>query len=330
MMKFLYGLQYLTLLVCILMPSSFFAATPGKKLLRVGYMNSLTQLPLITNYERHRFSFELVNVEMQNYHSFIALEAAFRVGAVDVAYLPLPIALQVKQDEPKIGIGESLHRARGGLLIKEDRWQKQWTNSLGVIGVLGLRAPGHFGFLHFMEQDGLEYGMGGQVRVVEAEDTTELFKKGLVTGLALPEPYLTRVLLHDDTGLIQKNYPSVPYVLLYRPELLSAEWKDPLREWVLEVRAACTFLAEDIGLYGGEQTIITQSRYLDYNQSLVRLVFLKNPSSLTFVSWFVQPDLIESTAARMYQLRLLSKPVHPDSLVDPVLTSVAAPEGGQK
>lgn len=284
MMRLLCRLQYLTLLVWLIMSSTLLAATPVKKLLRVGYMNSLSQLPLITNYERHRFSFELVNVAMQNYHSFIALEAAFRVGAVDVAYLPLPVALKVKQDEPMIGIGESLHRARGGLLVKEDRWKNRWTESLGVLGVLGLRAPGHFGVLHLMEKDGLEYGMDGQVRVVQEGDTRELLKKGLVTGLALPEPYLTQALLHDTTGLIQKNYPSVPYVLLYRPDLLSADWKDPLREWVFELRAACRYLAEDIGLYGGEQTIITQSRYLDYDQSLLRLVFLKNPSSLTFTS----------------------------------------------
>lgn len=311
-------LTVLWLVVVVTLGFSSYAGAVGKKILRLGYMESLSQLPLITSYERDRFSYESVTVQMENYYSQVALEAAFRVGAVDVAYLPLSSAYIIAEENGDVGWGESLHQGKGGLLVWESIWQNRGHESLGVIGVLGLNSPGHLGMFEFMVQQHLEYGLDGKVRVVRREDMQSLLQQKQVAGLAIPEPYLTRVLLYINGNMVQKSYREVPFVLLYRPEMLTDTWTVPLAEWLRGVRRACLFLEQDVGYYGGEQTIITQSRYMGFDQQLLRLVFLKNPSSLSFVSRFVSPDEIQSTGNALRKLQLLKKNFELKGAVDPV------------
>ena len=60
------------------------------KTIRVGYIPLLAQLPLVVSYDNDRINFSDVEVELVKYRSFNSLEAALRVGAIDVADISLP------------------------------------------------------------------------------------------------------------------------------------------------------------------------------------------------------------------------------------------------
>ena len=76
----------------------------SKITLRIGYIPLLSELPLIVSYESNQLNFENVTAELVRYNSFTALEAAMRVGAIDVASLPIPIVLSIAADGHKMKI----------------------------------------------------------------------------------------------------------------------------------------------------------------------------------------------------------------------------------
>lgn len=97
---------FLTLGACFLFvfttgwsePSAF---AQDKIPLRVGYLPILAQLPLIVSYQNDRMRVEKIDLKLVRYNSFTTLEAALRVGAVDVASLPVTIALSKPPTDTK-------------------------------------------------------------------------------------------------------------------------------------------------------------------------------------------------------------------------------------
>jgi ABC-type nitrate/sulfonate/bicarbonate transport system substrate-binding protein len=115
-------LTILTLMISLLL--SCFAqetAAKSKAPLRIGYLPLLPQLPLVVSYENDRMTLERVALELNRYNSYNALEAALRVGAIDVASIPVPIALSIAADGYPIKIIAAIHMGGGQVDGKKSR-----------------------------------------------------------------------------------------------------------------------------------------------------------------------------------------------------------------
>jgi hypothetical protein len=293
-------------------------------LLRIGYLPVLSQLPLIVSYDRDRFSYQKVRLELTGFKSYISLEAAFRVKAIDIAYLPIPTIYGMKAEGIDILMGNSLHR--GGSSLVTGSHVREKNGSATIYGIPGLRSSELFILDNSLSGTGLKNGDDFKIVAVQLERAIDELGQGHLDGLLLPEPYPTiasRQLAKKilPIQLITTEDIETPQAALVfnRNVVLSGD-NGGLLEWLDSIGRACQFLEEDIQHYNGAQTILTQQQYFGLEPSLVRQAFGNLQLSLTFSSENIALPALEGTLEKMISLKLLHKSINVnDMLLDPYL-----------
>ncbi|MBA3005913.1 MAG: hypothetical protein FP810_04835 [Desulfocapsa sp.] len=315
------------LLVIFLHAGQAFAEgkTPSEKpvLLRIGYLPVLAQLPLIVSYDRDRFSYQNVRVELTGFKSSTALEAAFRVKAVDIAYLPIPTIFAMRAEGINVLMGNSLHQGGSSLVTASP--EKEKKSSATVYGIPGLTSSEFLIIYSSLSRAGLSYGDDFKVVAVQLDSSIEELKQGHVDGLFLPEPYPTMASLQlsDKVQLSQLAVGDVEIpqaALAFNSNLVTNSNNGGLLEWLGSIERACRFLEEDIQNYGGAQTILTQQLYFGFEPALIRQSFSNRHLSPRFSSEKVALSALEEIFEKMISLKLLQKSVNAnDMLLDPYL-----------
>ena len=116
--RFSFGIVIITLLVFSVFFVQIVHAETTVKSLHIGYVPLISQLPLVVSYDNDRLSYSSVKVTLVKYRSFNSLEAALRVGAIDVADLPLPVVFSIAGDGIDIRIIGQYHS--GGSILEGD------------------------------------------------------------------------------------------------------------------------------------------------------------------------------------------------------------------
>jgi ABC-type nitrate/sulfonate/bicarbonate transport system substrate-binding protein len=293
-------------------------------LLRIGYLPVLSQLPLIVSYDRDRFSYKKVRIELTGFKSYISLEAAFRVKAIDIAYLPIPTIYGMKAEGIDILVGNSLHRGGSSLIMGAQEREK--NGSATLYGIPGLMSSELFILDNSLSSGGLKNGDDFKIVAVQLERAIDELEQGHLDGLLLPEPYPTiasRQLAKKilPIQLITTEDIDTPQAaLVFNRNIVINGNKGGLLEWLDSIEHACQFLEEDIQHYNGAQTILTQQQYFGFEPSLVRQAFSNLQLSLSFSSKNIAIPDLEGTLEKMIFLKLLHKSINVnDMLLDPHL-----------
>lgn len=283
-------------------------------LLRVGYLPVLSQLPLIVSYDRERLSYQKVRVELTSFKSYIALEAAFRVKAIDIAYLPIPTIFAMKAEGIDVVIGNSLHRGGSSLVIDPDVKEKKDSGT-----VYGIPGPASIEVLilhNSLTRAGLSYGDDFKVIAMQLDRAIDELEQGNVDGLLLPEPYPTMASSRL-APKVQWMQPSAgdletPQAALVfnRIDIVGGSNSGGLLEWLDGIDRACHFLEQDIQNYGGAQTILTQQLYFGFKPTLIRQAFSNLQFSLMFSSKKAPLPALEEILKKMYSLKLLQRSIN--------------------
>lgn len=288
-------------------------------LLRIGYLPVLSQLPLIVSYDRDRFSYQKVRLELTGFKSYISLEAAFRVKAIDIAYLPIPTIYGMKADGLDILMGNSLHRGGSSLVMASNAMEK--NGSATLYGIPGLLSSELFILDNSLSSAGLKNGDDFKIVAVQLERAIDELAQGHLDGLLLPEPYPTiasRQLAQkiQPVHLITTEDIATPQAALVfnRNVVLNGD-KKGLLEWLDSIGRACQFLEEDIQHHNGAQTILTQQQYFGFEPSLVQQAFSNLQLSLTFSSENIAVPALEGTLEKMIFLKLLHKSINVNDML---------------
>ncbi|WP_457575687.1 ABC transporter substrate-binding protein [Desulfomarina sp.] len=305
-------LFFLFLSVCL--PISSVSASPpvfqGEKLLlRVGYVPIVTQLPLIMSFDRDRFAYQYVEVRLVKYRSFTALEAAFRISAVDVAMLPLPIILAMDEDDIDVKIIGSTGRGGSGLFVR-----KKYSGFKGaIIGIPDLYSNEHFQLIHFLAGKYLKYGTDYKVINIPLQSLLNDLFQEKIDGAFFPEPYPTLALdqLGKENGTVaelSRQYSVVYSVLAIKGNLLIDQCRNGVLEWLKSVRSATFRIAGSISFYGGEQEAVTQMKYFGFDRDLFRksLEAIKGGSYFRFEN--INMGFVQHIGRDMHRLQLLTVP----------------------
>ncbi len=301
------------LLLVLLCAFSVSASPPvfhGEKLLlRVGYVPIVTQLPLIMSFDRDRFAYQYVDVKLVKYHSFTALEAAFRISAVDVAMLPLPIVLAMNEDSIDVRIIGSTSRGGAGLFVR-----KKYSDFRGaIIGVPDLYSSEHFQLIHFLAGKYLKYGTDYKVISIPLQSLLNDLAQEKIDGAFFPEPYPTLALdrlgaVNGTVAELSKQYSVVYSVLAIKGNLLTDQCRNGVREWLESVKSATFRIAESLSFFGGEQEAVTQMRYFGFDRDLFRksLKAIREGSSFRFEN--TSMNFVHHISRDMQRLQLLAVP----------------------
>lgn len=310
------------MIVLILFLSLFLAwagqavSAGGKVGLRVGYVPLLSQLPLIVSFENDRLNLEKVEPQLVRYTSFTALEAAMRVGAIDLASLPIPIALSMAADGHKLKIIGTCHRG-GSRLVARTKGNLESVRG-NLIGVPGLDSDENLKLSQVLSAADLRPGLDYKTIGVSFTTAINDLKTEKIDALYLPEPFGTiaekekiAVAVEGQKG---KLTGTLDTVLVIRSEMLEKS-SGAVEEWLRSLVKNCRFIENDIKGAGAQQTAIIQASYFHYPETVVTSALLKRKGDLKFDHFVPSTEEIGGYMDLASKMKLLTKSVDLKSLV---------------
>ena len=310
------------LIVSILFLSVFSAGagrvvSAGEKVvLRAGYLPLLSQLPLIVSFENDRLNFEKIEAQLVQYTSFTALEAAMRVGAIDLASLPIPIALSMAGDGHKIKIIGTCHRG-GSRLVARTKGNLESVRG-NLIGVPGLDSDENLKLSQELGAAGLRPGLDYKTIGVSFTTAINDLKAGKIDALYMPEPFGTiaekekiAVAVEGQKG---KLTGTLDTVLVIRSEILEKN-SGAVEEWLRSLLKNCQFIENEIKGAGAKQIAIMQASYFHYPEAIVTSALVNRKGDLEFDHFVPSTKELAKYMDLAVQMRLLTKSVDLNSVI---------------
>lgn len=260
--------------LCFLFVVRLCCAVPApageKTLLRVGFVPLLSQLPLVVSYENDRLTFTGIDVALSSYSSFTSMEAALRVGALDMAALPLPIALSMAADRSPIHIIGSLHGGGSRLL---SRTPMDLSGIRGkLVGVPGLDSNENLRLARVLAPMNLRYGLEFKTIEVSLDTAVADLKTGKIGAVYLPEPIGTKAELQGVASEVKGQEDLLTgglcTVLVVRANTLKNSG-EAVMEFLTSLVGSCGFIEKDIALSGARQVAILQKGFFNLEEEVV-------------------------------------------------------------
>ncbi len=274
--------------------------------LRVGYLPLLSNLPLIIAYERGRLSFQTIEIELERYESYTALEAAFKVGAIDIAYIPVPIVISLQSQGHQFEFGKSLHK--GGYILLENATKR--TEDLTTIGIPSIISSEHLLLYDSLKQRNARYGMDYKVATVAFGNSGIAFRTGDVDQLLYPGPIAEMIYLTADNKsefkLQRLSSSDLSYsTLAYNFTINSPKYNDAKNEITKQIKHACDYLDENLKKSNGLQIALLQKSYFGIDEQLFTSILSGYKNKLEFKFTDVPEQSFIKTQDAMLELSMI-------------------------
>lgn len=258
----------------------------AKPQLRIGYLAIVSHLPVVLAYGRDRYNLQQSSVRVYRYQSYTGLEAALRVGGIDMAIMPGPIVLSMATDGVPVRILAALSSG-GSRLYRRARVDNDTTFRNLTIGVPGLDSMEHIGITAFYSSMGLQYGLDYRTFGVGMSSAIEEVRQGKIDAFFLPEPLPSVALAsHIDIGgniiPIAGEETYNKSLLVVREEMFGPEMMLALKEWLVVLQRATLTLADDLRNGEVTQAAITQAEYFFIPRQTMESILKDSPSYLRF------------------------------------------------
>jgi ABC-type nitrate/sulfonate/bicarbonate transport system substrate-binding protein len=297
------------------------AAAETKIPLRIGYLPLLRQLPLVVSYENDRMTLNKVKLELDRHNSYNSLEAALRVGAIDAASIPVPMALSIAADGHPIKIIAAIHMGGSRLLAKNKGGFETLRGKL--IGVPGLDSGENLMLNQVMSAADLRPGFDYKTIGVSLNTVINDLKSNRIDAIYLPEPYGTIAekegLCIEVDGQQEKLAGTLETVLVIRSEIIEKN-ESAVQEWLESLIHSCHFVENDIAKSGANQTAIIQSTYFDFPKSIVIESLVNRKGGLKLDLLIPLSNEIKKTMDLSSKMKMLTKSVNLDNLIATKLT----------
>lgn len=301
------------------------ADAKAKTLLRVGYLPALSQLPLIVSYENNWMTMDSVTLKLDRYNSYNSLEAALRVGAIDVASIPVPMALSIAADGYPIKIIGTMHRGGASLMAKTEGDFETLKGKL--IGVPGLDSDENLKLSQVLSAANLRPGIDYKTIGVPFNTVIHDLKTNRLDAIYLPEPYGTMAkkekLCDEIKGQKDQLAGTFRTVLVIRSEIMKKN-KSAVNEWLVSLKDSCRFIEDDISKSGANQTAIIQATYFNFSKPIVIESLSNRIGGLMFDLSTPQRKKIKKSLDMASQMKMLTKSVNLNNLIsDKLMKKVA-------
>lgn len=283
--------------------------------LRIGYVPILTQLPLITSHENDRTLYRERGIELIRHNSFTSLEAAMRAGAIDIASIPVPIALRMITDGEKITIIGTCHT--GGSLIVTRKKGSLDSIRGQLIGLPGLDSNEAFSLNQVLAGINLHTGLDYKTIEVPFRIALDDLKADKLDALFLPEPYGT---MAEEEGTafavngqdeLSKNLSTL---LVVRSMILDKK-RASVKLWLSSIVKSCRFIETDIRETGGRQSAIIQKAYFDFPKQIVSKSLVQKNGHLRFNRFIPDLDEIKASLELSIEIKMISKSISLDDKI---------------
>lgn len=280
--------------------------------LRVGFVPLVSQLPIVVAQSQDAFSYDLLDVSLSKYNSFTSLEAAVRVGAVDAALVPVPIALSMAADDVDIVILGSMSHG-GSVLLSQSPGGYQSLRGK-IIGVPGLDSNENIRLSDVMERQGLRYGLDYKVISIPFNAVLRDLSSGRIDALYYPEPYGTMALGEGLASVILKQERDLSggntTVLVLKEAFLDKEPRSAVKEWLVSLSKACTALTQF-----STTDYVEHITAVDFDKEVIEYSLRENMGGIYFGASAPDIDEIRQYLEKVIQLKILYKSIDVEKLV---------------
>lgn len=281
--------------------------------LRVGYVPLVSHLSLVESYERNQFSYKIVDVKLSRYNSYTGLEASLRVGAIDMAYIPVPIALSMISEGIDIKIVGALHKGGSGLIGY--RKGNLLTLQGKRIGVPGLDSNENYILRRVLSEKGLRYGLDYRTIAISFQSVIKDFGNQRVDAIFFPEPYIS--IAQDNLDGIA--LPLDPFlfveetfsVLVIRGRLLEKDFRNEVKEYLSSICSTINLFNSRSSL---EKSDIIRNDTID--DKILQKIFSDESKRLTFNLFPLEFRLLDDFQNVSFELGMMSDKIDLEVAVD--------------
>lgn len=285
--------------------------------LNIGYVPLITQMPLVVSYDNDRLSYSRVKITLVKYRSFNSLEAALRVGAIDVADLPLPVVFSIVEDGIRVKILGQYHS--GGSILEGVGLNNLSDFRGKIIGVPGLRSNENLKLIQMLSKEKLRYGLDYKTIKVPFNTVLQNLEAGRINAMYFPEPYGSMAEKGQFATQVEKQEQDtsqeITTVLVARADILQKHHKEAMVEWIHSLAEACVFIENDIKTLAAEQSAIIQEPYFGFDRALVGSSLSKRRGGLYFSFVIPEKNVLQLYLQQALDLKILLKPIDLDDLL---------------
>ncbi len=311
------GLVIITLLVFTGFFGRLANAEKSVKTLLIGYVPLISQLPLVVSYDNDKLNYLNVKVRLVKFRSFTSLEAALRVGAIDIADLPLPVVFNMAGDGINIRIIGQCHL--GGSVFEGVGFSGLSDLKAKIIGVPGLRSNENLELIRILSQEKLRYGLDYKTIKVPFNTILQNLQAGRINAMYFPEPYGSMaennhlVMLMDNQ---EKDLSGrLTTVLTVRAELLQEQYRGAMEEWVRSLTEACSFIEDDIKNLSAQQTAIIQEPYFGFKRDVISSSLVKRRGKIHFSYAMPEKKLLRLYLQQVADAKTVLQKIDIDTLI---------------
>ncbi|MCJ8344029.1 ABC transporter substrate-binding protein [bacterium] len=280
----------------------------------IGYLPLITQLPLIVEYENEKINDNPFTMELVQYGSTTALEAAVRVGAVQIAVLPIPQVIAMSADEIELSVLGSMALGGSSLLSKE----KTLLALKGkVIGLTGFDSNESFVLQRVLEKRELIVGIDFKIMGVALSTIIQDLEDDKLDAIYLPEPYgsLAKEKGLGDFIMVEELLGQQNDLIVVQQDFFN-ENKEVMKIWYQLLKKAITFINEDIKM--GQAEILTklQSPYFNIPEKLFNRSLNEKIGAIQFGLAPVDKTPFEEAYTMSQESKLITKSINTEKLLE--------------
>ncbi|HBA84091.1 MAG TPA: hypothetical protein DCZ95_08360 [Verrucomicrobia bacterium] len=290
--------------------SSLAADADANPALRIGYLPIDANLPLVVSFENDQMRFQAGRPSLHQFRSDTAIEAAIRVGAIDVAAVSAPVAYAMAADEVPMLVLGVCHRGGSRLIGRTGGRLEDLRGK--VVGVPGLDSSENIRLAQAAAKVGLRPGLDYRTIRVPYRTALDDLKAGRLDAVLFPEPLGA---LAEDSALGKPMEAggglfdgALGAVLVARKDYIR-EHPEAVNEWLKSIAVACSFIELDIRENGAQQTAIFQSKYMSVPRETAARILAQRAGGLRFEAAAADRALFASYRDTALALHLITRSI---------------------
>jgi len=304
----------LAMLVC--QPKLGFAQ--DKRVIKIGVLPVVESLPVTICGTQAEIATSNFKIEHEVFSTWTALEAAYRVGMVDLIAMTAPKVLKMANKNVPVRILMALHR-NGNMLVTSFDLDRKENFKNTLIGVSGNDTGQLLLLAAYLKDRGVDLGTEVRFIPIPQSKVIQLFSTERIQGFLLSEPYGT---IAKKEGLVKKSVYGVEIkknfidvLLVGHPKFIDGNEKE-LKIIVDAIKKTGKEIENDIAKSGGKQTSLTQFDILGVEPAIMQQSLSDKGNKLNFTSMGISANDLSDIEQQALKLGIIDSSLDLPKLID--------------
>lgn len=308
----------LVILLAMLICRPVIGFAQEKELIKIGVLPIVESMALVMTATQPEIATSNFNIKFEVFSTWTALEAAYRVGMIDMMAMTAPKVLKMANSNVPVKIVMALHR-NGDMLVTSFDADKKENFKGRLIGVSGNDTGQLLLLAKYMKERGIELGTDVRYIPIPQSKVLQLLSSERIQGFLFSEPTGTMAIKE---GLVKKFVHGVAInrnfidVLLVSSSNFIDDHQKEIELLVSTIKKCGRDVENDIQKSGGKQVSLTQFDILGIEPEIVQKSLSDSANKLNFSSLGFSIDELADIEQQALKLNILDTSIDLPKIVD--------------